>query len=123
MFKYLNFEGELIDSFRLGALNDEGRPRPLKMSFTHRDLAASILVKSLKLKDLKNDDNNLNIYIKSDCTKSEQDEFKRLGTKKNDLLELYPTIDTNNPRVTLKKGSLKVDGAEVDKYEPIQTLF
>ena len=32
-------------------------------------------------------------------------------------------MDPSNPRVTLKKGSLQVDGAEVDKFEPVQTLF
>ena len=50
-------------------------------------------------------------------------EFKRLGKEKEKLLAQYPTIDADNPRVTLSKGSLKVDGVEVDKYEPVQTLF
>ena len=119
ILKYLNYEGEFIDSFRLGLLNEDGRPRPLKVSFAHKDFAAAVLAESSLLKDLT----DLNIYINSDRTKSEQAEFKRLGTKKKDLLKKYPTTDPINPRVTLKKGSLQVDGAEVDKFEPAQTLF
>ena len=65
----------------------------------------------------------MNIYVKPDKTKSEQNEFQRLGKKKEELLLKYPTVDVDNPRVTLKKGSLQVDGVEVDKYEPVQTLF
>ena len=119
ILKYLNYQREFIDSFRVGLPNEEGRPRPLKVSFAHKDFAAAVLAKSSLLKDLT----DLNIYINSDRTKSEQVEFKRLGTKKKDLLKKYPTTDPNNPRVTLKKGSLQVDGAEVDKFEPAQTLF
>ena len=74
-----------------------------------------------KLNDLKNE--GINIYIKPDKTKSEQNEFQPLGKKKEELLLKYPTVDKTNPRVTLKKGSLQVDGVEVDKYEPAQTLF
>ena len=81
----------------------------------------SVLLNAKKLNDLKDDD--INIYVKPDKTKSEQTEFQRLGKKKEELLLKYPTVDENNPRVTLKKGSLQVDGVEVDKYEPVQTLF
>ena len=61
--------------------------------------------------------------MKPDKSKGEVTEFKRLGKEKEKLLAQYPTTDVNNHRVTLAKGSLKVDGVEVDKYEPVQTLF
>ena len=61
-----------------------------------------------------------NVYVKPDKSKGEVNEFQRLGKKKSELLQTYPTVDENNPRVTIKKGSLKV---EVDKYEPVQTRF
>ena len=113
---------EITDCFRLGkpAL-DSDKPRPLKISFLTKGNAESVLLNAKKLNDLKND--GVNIYVKPDKTKSEQNEFQRLGKKKEELLLKYPTVDENNPRVTLKKGSLQVDGVEVDKYEPVQTLF
>ena len=40
-----------------------------------------------------------------------------------ELLEQYPVIEEESSRVVLEKGVLKVDGVEVDKYEPVQSLF
>ena len=65
----------------------------------------------------------MNVYCKPDKSKSEQTEFQRLGKKKGELILEYPTPEGGNPRVTLQKGSLQVDGVEVDKFEPPQTLF
>ena len=85
-------------------------------------MAFDVLSKTSKLNELKTNSGK-NIYIKPDKTKSEVAEFQRLGKEKAKLLEKYPTIDEENPRVILKNGSLKVDGVEVDKYQPVQTLF
>ena len=110
----------IIDSFRLGKAGS-GKPRPIKITFSTKNITASVLSKTAKLKELKNE--GLNIYIKPDKSKGEVAEFQRLGKRKDELLKDYPSVDEENPRVTLQKGSLKVDGVEVDKYEPVQTLF
>ena len=85
-------------------------------------MAFDVLSKTSKLNDLKTNSGK-NIYIKPDKTKGEVAEFQRIGKEKAKLLEKYPTVDVENPRVILKNGSLKVDGVEVDKYQPVQTLF
>ena len=64
-----------------------------------------------------------NIYVKPDKTKKEAEEFKRIGKRKADLLLQHPTTDPENPIVTLKKGVLRVNGVEVDRYNPVQSLF
>ena len=51
------------------------------------------------------------------------EEFKRLGKRKEQLIQEYPTTDENNPRIILKNGVLSLDGNEIDKYKPIQSLF
>ena len=63
------------------------------------------------------------IYVKADKSKAEMEEYKRLGKKKDDLIKSYPSVDGNPPRVELKKGVLKIDGMEVDRYNSPQTLF
>ena len=122
VIRFMGIEGNLsiTDFHRLGAPNPD-KVRPMKIGFLTKETADSILSKSSKLKDLKN--NGMNIYVKPDKTKSEQNEFQRLGKKKEELLLKYPTEGDAPARVTLAKGSLKVDGVEVDKYEPKQTLF
>ena len=112
---------DVIDSYRLGKPGE--KPRPMKITFPTKEMAESALKESRKLKELKDLDEEINIYIKPDKTKSEQKEFQRLGKKKEELLVKYPTQDNAPPRVLLKKGILTVDGTEVDKYEPAQTLF
>ena len=64
-----------------------------------------------------------NIYIKADKTKGEQKEFTRLGKRKSELLEQNPTVDGQDPRVKLEKGVLMLDGIEVDRYNPVQSIF
>ena len=114
-------EVKIVDMFRLGKEGSE-RPRPIKLTFATKDMAFSVMTKTKKLKDLVAS-HNVNIYCKPDKSKSEQTEFQRLGKKKAELLLEYPTPEGGNPRVTLQKGSLQVDGVEVDKFEPPQTLF
>ena len=63
------------------------------------------------------------IFIKADKTSAEMEEYKRIGKRKDEMLTLYPTTEGQLPRVILKKGILKVDGAEVDRYKSPQTLF
>ena len=110
-----------VDMFRLGK-DVSDKPRPIKLTLASKDMAFSILTNAKKLKPLK-DSQDLNIYCKPDKSKSEQNEFQRLGKKKAELLLQYPTPEGQDPRVTLQKGSLQVDSVEVDKYEPTQTLF
>ena len=121
IFEYLKLTDLLIiESIRLGK-EETGKPRPLKITFPTNKMASTVLKNSHKLNNLKAEGQV--IYIKPDKSKSEVTEFQRLGKKKQELLKQYPTVDENNPRVILKKGSLKVDGVEVDKYQPVQSLF
>ena len=113
---------KIMDAFRLGKETPPEKPRPIKIVFSEKRMAFDVLSKTSKLNDLKKDSGK-NIYIKPDKTKSEVSEFQRLGKEKSKLLEKYPTGEDGIPRVILKFGSLKVDGVEVDKYEPVQTLF
>ena len=94
------------------------RPRPVKVILKSTTLAHNVLSKSKNLKNWESD-----IYVKPDKTKKEAEEFKRIGKRKADLLLQHPTTDPNNPIVTLTKGILRVNGTEVDKYNPIQSLF
>ena len=83
---------------------------------------AKVLFNSrMKLKDMFGE--GVAIYIKPDKTKSERDEFTRLGKKKQELMEKHPTAIGDDPRVVLKNGRLLVDNAEVDCYKTPQTLF
>ena len=114
---------ERVDLFRLGKPRaSDSPPRPIKLTFASKENAFLVLSKASKLKGLLDSD-ELNIYCKPDKSKSEQVEFQRLGKKKSDLLVQYPTPENGNPRVILEKGSLKVDGVEVDKFAPVQSLF
>ena len=81
--------------------------------------ANSAISNSGKLKSLINQ----KVFIKPDKSKSENAEFKRVGDKKKELLEKYPNVEGEHPRVILKKGVLTLDGVEVTRYTPIQTLF
>ena len=74
MLRFMGITGNLsiTDFHRLGAPNPE-KVRPLKIGFLRKETADSVLSKSSKLKDLKN--NGLNIYVKPDKTKSEQNKF------------------------------------------------
>ena len=117
-----NQNTNVVDSFRLGKEVNAEKPRPIKISFSEKNMAFDVLAKTAKLKELK-DSHRQNVYIKPDKTKAEVAEFQRLGKKKDELLTKYPTVDDDNPRVVLTKGSLKVDGVELDKYQPVQSLF
>ena len=108
---------EKIDMFRLGKVTTD-KPRPIKITFANKDMAFLVLSKAAKLKELK-DLIDQNIYCKPDKSKSEQAEFQRLGKKKEELLTQYPTPVKEDgtpgaPLVILEKGTLKVDGTEVD---------
>ena len=104
--------------FRLGKKDDENpeKVRPVKIKFTSSTPATAVIGAGVKLKDLP----DLNIYVKPDKTKGEQEAFKRLGKRKEELLREY---DNNEQRVQLKKGVLYVDNKEVDRYKSPQTLF
>ena len=61
--------------------------------------------------------------MKPDKSKKEAEEFKRIGNRKDELLKQHPTVDPANPIVKLEKGVLTVNGKEVDRYKPVQSLF
>ena len=92
--------------------------RPIKISFRCSNTVSNILSNSHKLKLLK-----CNVYIKSDKTKGEINEYKRLGKKESEMLKEYPTPDEGQPRIILNKGILSLDGTEIDCYKSVQSLF
>ena len=69
------------------------KPRPIKLIFDSPAKAQSVISNSSKLKDLL----NVTIYIKPDKTKKENEEFKRVGDKKKELLEQYPSVEGTPP--------------------------
>ena len=101
---------------RLGKPGDN--PRPVKVYFISQKEAQLALSNSKKLNEWE-----ARIYVKADKTKSEAEEYKRIGKRKAELLLQHPTVDPDNPIVTLSKGILKVNGTEVDRYKTPQTLF
>ena len=117
ILRVVQYKGEVKQFMRLGKKGD--RPRPIKLMFDSPSKASSVIANSSKLKDLV----DVKIYVKPDKTKKENDEFKRIGDKKRELLEKYPTAQGAQPRVILQKGVLTLDGVEVTRYQPIQTLF
>ena len=102
----------------MGKKDDENpeKCRPVKIKFTSSTPATAVIGAGEKLKDLL----DLNIYVKPDKTKGEQEAFKRLGKRKEELLREH---DNNKERVQLKKGVLYVDNIEVNRYKSPQTLF
>ena len=104
--------------FRLGKLDDGDteKRRPLKVKFLSSVPASAVLGAKEKLKDIHGE----NIYVNPDKTKGEQEEFQRIGKRKNDLLAEY---GNDKERVKLDKGVLFIDGVEVDRYKSVQTLF
>ena len=111
-------EDTIVDCFRLGSIVDD-KVRPIKVRFISPASVTSILTNSKKLSDSP----DRKIYVKPDKSKSENTEFQRMGKRKEELLQQYPTENENEPRVTLVKGVLKLDGTEVDRYQPVQSLF
>lgn len=117
LMKVLEFGGNVKHHIRLGTAGD--RPRPIKVIFHSQSDSNSAISNSGKLKKLINQ----KVFIKPDKSKSENAEFKRVGDKKKELLEQYPSVEGDPPRVVLKKGVLTLDGLEITRYTPIQTLF
>ena len=117
LLKVVEFSGKLKQHVRLGAEGE--RPRPIKLVFHSPLDASSAISNSGNLKNLANQ----TIFIKPDKSKSENAEFKRVGDKKKELLKKYPNVEGQPARVVLKKGVLTLDGVEVTRYTPIQTLF
>ena len=117
LMNLVGYRGKVRHHFRLGQPGD--RPRPMKLIFDSHADSQSARDNSFKLKKVVDQ----TIFIKPDKTKSENAEFKRVGDKKKELLEQYPTVDDQHPRVVLKKGVLTLDGVEVTRYIPIPSLF
>lgn len=124
-------EVKIIELFRLGkkqvedgagADENQRRHRPIKIRFETSGAAKMIVGNSAKLKGLFGEETK--IYLNTDKTKSEREEFSRLGKKKKDLMLRHPAENEGDPpRVILKNGRLLVDNAEVDCYKAPQTLF
>ena len=104
-----------------GVGNDEDneRIRPLKVTFKDQETVFQLLAKSKNLKEILDG----KVYIKSDRSKSEREEFSRLAKRKEQAQKEYPTAEGSLPRVNLKKGILTVDGRQIDKYVTPQSLF
>ena len=116
-------QNEISSSFRLGKPSeDTEKVRPIKAKCSSSATATEILKAAKKLKDLQ----NFTIYIKPDKTKSEVEEYRRLGKRKAELMEEYPVDEDDEeaePRVVLEKGVLKVDGIKMDEFKSVQSLF
>ena len=118
LFRYIGVDGSTVKSFfRLGKEGD--KPRMLKVTLHSREHVKRVLTKSANLKEYEAH----NIQIRPDKSKSEQREFTRLGKRKKELLEQNDTPDDQQPRVKLEKGVLTLDGVEVDRYNPVQSIF
>ena len=89
------------------------------MKCSSSTIATAILGEAKKLKNLP----NYTIYIKPDKTKSEVEEYRRLGKRKTELQAEYPVGEDEESRVVLEKGVLKVDGVKVDEFKSVQSLF
>lgn len=107
---------DIVSHSRLGKEGQEG-VRPIKMTMKNGDMAKSVLSNASKLKTL-----NKKIFLKPDKSFKEREEFQRLLKKKEEAVLSHPSTD-GQERVTLKNGSLKVDGVEIDSYKPPQTIF
>ena len=126
----LEHQVTFIEAFRLGkntaspsdVTDGRKRSRPIKIIFETSSMARKVTDSSPKLKELFKD-NDTNIYMKPDKTKSERDEYTRLGKRKAELLNQHPTVDGQPPRVVLKSGKLLVDNTQVDYYRTPATLF
>ena len=120
LFRFIGADEEydkIDEVFRIGKKGE--KPRPIKVKLSKKDAAAEIVRNAGELKKLRNH----KIYIKPDKTAAEREEFQRIGKKKTELLEQYPTAENTPPRVVLEKGILKLDGAKIDEYKSPQTLF
>ena len=122
ILRFIGTPADIIEKakemFRLGKPVD-GTVRPIKVKFPTSNGPTAVLNVSKNLNDLP----NYTIYVKPDKTKAEQAEFQRIGKRKSALLAEYPKVDENTERVVLQKGVLQVDGVEVDRYKPVQSIF
>ena len=110
---------EVCSHTRLGKESEDGdKIRPVKLIVKNSDMAALIVSNAKQLKAL-----NQKLYFKPDKTAKEREEYQRLLTKKNELLEAHPAEEGQESRVVLKKGVLTVDGVEKDRYKTPQTIF
>ena len=108
---------EVSHFYRMGKEPGD-KPRPVKLIFRNMPSAQNLLKNGKELKNL-----DINVYVKPDKSKKEAEEFKRIGNRKEELLKQHPTVDPENPIVKLEKGVLTVNGKEVDRYKPVQSLF
>ena len=118
IFHYAGTEVDNITGhFRLGKEGE--KPRPLKVTLNSNQSAEDILSKSPALKRYTKH----KLYINPDRSKSEQKEYSCIGKRKKELTAANSQNVAEQARVLLKKGILTLDGIEVDRYNPIQSLF
>ena len=89
---------QVANVYRLGKKGD--KIRPIKTTFLSDIAAKYILTNSNKLANLK-----LNIYVKQDRSKGEMEEFKRLGKRKEQLIQEYPSTDETTHALSLRMVS------------------
>ena len=90
------------------------RPRLVKLHLTDKKNRSSLLCSASKLKlgSFKN------IYLNADRTFLDRKEHARLREKANSL-----SMSNSDAHITFQNGSLRVDGVEIDKANPLQHLF
>ena len=113
----------LLDWEKKLSATEEGtvpRPRPIKIKLNEKSIVEKAIKNSYKLKGELGD---LAIFFKPDKSKAEREEYQRLGKAKMKLMEKYPTVDGEAPKVVLKSGKLLLNGAQVDEYRSTQSLF
>ena len=87
------------------------------MTMKNGDMVRIIISKAPQLKAL-----DKKIFLKPDKSVKEREEFQRLLKRKEEAMIDHPAAN-GQERVTLKNGSLTVDGVEIDSYKPPQTIF
>ena len=91
---FIGAPAEFASIFRLGKPDNE-KVRPIKVKCSSSTIATAILGEAKKLKNLP----NYTIYIKPDKTKSEVEEYRRLGKRKTELQAEYPVGEDEESRV------------------------
>lgn len=105
------------NSYRLGKFS-RGKCRPIKVVLTSSKSKQEILRKAPTI--LKNSNQHKKVFIKPDLCEPERFERKRIYDK---YLAIKNDPANKNKNVTLEKGILKVDSNEIDRYDPISSLF
>jgi hypothetical protein len=114
--KYFPISSQIIRCWKLpvwAKKNDEGKVRPIKLTFSTQTERNHILQESNKLKTLPE-----NVFMTTDkCLLDQKEDFR--------LRQSVKLLKKDNPlsKVIIKRGKLYVDDEEVDKEDPLKHLF